>query len=80
MSAPFFDACWQVVEQGTEVCSNLVKTLFAVVDWLVGTNLRPLFHAQSVAVQFECDDKNSPLFCGFTVVYFFATWGNVGFS
>ena len=24
-------------------------------------------------------DKNDPLFCGFTLAYFFATWGNVDF-
>ena len=28
----------------------------------------------------ERDDKNDPLFCGFTVVYFFATWENLDFS
>ena len=29
--------------------------------------------------EFTASDKNDPLFCGFTIAYFFATWGNVDF-
>ena len=32
------------------------------------------------AAGFSCSDKNDPLFCGFAMTYFFATWENAGFQ
>ena len=32
------------------------------------------------AAGFSCSDKNDPLFCGFTLAYFFANWENAGFQ
>ena len=31
------------------------------------------------AAEFSCSDKNDPLFCGFAMAYFFATWGNTDY-